>query len=136
MSGPEGEMWALRLTECAAEVWTENGKLVAHFVSQDVAEEVIDDHNIGVEMDRPEPPEVVRSRAQEKAARIAEWRVQDPYGADLTNLIVTAGARLSNLLSLKAPRAIIVQSIDTICERTERLRGLYAHVEEAEETPQ
>lgn len=52
------ELWALGSDN---QVFTENGRLVARFITTSDAQEVIDDHNLGVEMDRPPEPEEVKS---------------------------------------------------------------------------
>jgi hypothetical protein len=126
------ELWALRPTATTVEVWTENGRHVATFMRREEAEEVVEDHNIEVEMNEPEPPEVVKTREEQIAARVQEWRAVDPSGARLLDLIITASARLQRLLSLRAPRIIIVQGIETICQRAEALKGLYPDQEAAD----
>lgn len=123
------ELWAVRPARSGAEVWTENGRHVATFTCREVADEVVEDHNIGVEMERPEPPEVVRSAEERQAARLAEWRVYDPSAARLLTSLAEASQRLQRLLSLKAPNCIIVGSIDTICDRAATLRALYPPID-------
>lgn len=121
----EGELWALRPTADAAEVWTENGRLVAQFVDREIAEEAIEDHNIGVEMDRPPTPEEAKSSADRQTERLAEWRKFDPTGAYAADRLIECTARLCRLLALKAPRIIVVHSIEMICERAETLKAMY-----------
>lgn len=122
---PDLEFWAVRATADTAEIWTENGKLVAQFIDRVVADKVVESHNFEAEMERPEPPEVVKDHDQKQRERLAEWRKHDPTGARGVELIISASERLGRLLALNAPNIIIVDAIKVICDRAETLKALY-----------
>lgn len=125
------EMWALRVTADAAEVWTENGRLVAQFRRREDAEEVIDDHNLEVEFNEPDPPEVQKSNEQKQAERLAHYRQADPKGTQLIALTIEGLQRLERLLSLSAPRIIVSEQIKTVRMRVDTLDGLFPYEEDA-----
>ena len=126
-----GELWALRMTAAAAEVWTENGRQVAMFRRREDAEAVIEDHNFEVEMDRPEPPEVQRSQEEERARRLAYYRRADPQGSRLIAMTIEGLRRLERLCSLSAPPIILAGQVKTLRERIDALGALFPTEEAA-----
>ena len=122
MSENVGELWALGSN---GHVYTENGRLVARFMSEDEAKQAIDDHNLDVELNAPDPPEVVKSREEKRAERLREWREIDPEGNRLHELVISAIQRSMHFLSICAPEFLIAQQIDQAAERIKILQELH-----------
>lgn len=119
------ELWAVRITTDAAEVWTENGRQVAQFVDAAVASEVVDNHNMEVELSEPDAPAVIRSQKELLAERIAMYRKSEPDGARLLSRIQEQAARALKLLALKAPEVIIADSAETLENSVAIFRALH-----------
>lgn len=100
------EYWALR----GSEIWTENGRLIATYINETDAKTAVDDHNMEIELNEPEPPEVRKTQEQDIADRIAMYRREEPEGARLLGQISEGAARTLRLLSLIADAA---ESLET-----------------------
>lgn len=117
------EMWALRN---GVEAWTENGRLVATFTSPDEAAEVVEEHNIEVEIERDEPtPEDKRTAEQRTQEIVADWRRHHPDGLRLLASMREAVARLERLASLRAPQIILASQAASIADRGVTIRAFW-----------
>jgi hypothetical protein len=122
---PSDELWALRITADAAEVWTENGSIVAQFKRTEDAQETIDNHNWEIELNAPEAPAAVKSAEEKMAASIAYYRQNEPDGARLLSMIQEGAARTLKLLALQAPEIIIAESCRTLEKRIATFGALH-----------
>lgn len=109
------------------EARTESGDVVATFTSSIVAAEVIEDHNMGYEMEHPSKEEqsAKRTRDEEIAHRVAQWK--EYSGESIirpVELIVSACERILKFSALKTPPFLIEQQIDWLEDRVAVLRGL------------
>lgn len=112
-------------------VWTvplepEPSQRIAVFDSAVVATEVVDDHNMGWEINHPSPEEqqAKRTRDEEIAERVRQWREGDYPWARLPELIQRSAKRLEQLMTIPAPANIIQHELNTLEERVATLRGL------------
>lgn len=115
------EYWALR----GAEIWTENGRLIATYINETDAKTAVDDHNMEIELNEPEPPEVQKTQEQDIADRIAMYRREEPEGARLLSQISEGAARTLRLLSLKAPEIVIADAAESRETRIAVFRALH-----------
>lgn len=116
------ELWALGSNN---QVFTENGKLIATFANKKDAEQTIDDHNLEIELNAPEPPQVIKSREEQRAARLADWKSHDPTGYRLFEFVISGAHRAMNFLSLKAPEFLIARELNNIEEKIWTLKQLH-----------
>ena len=97
-------------------VLTEDGALVAIFMDDAVAAEIIDAHNFEIELDADDTPEIRKTREQEIAARVDAWKREDPDGARPVQMLSENVARMARLLSLKAPAIILAGQAQRIAD--------------------
>jgi hypothetical protein len=116
------EYWALNSEN---KVYSENGTYIGTFASKEIAGEIIDIHNLEVELNEPEPPEVVRSREETNLARLKDYKQSDPAGFQLFELIISSTQRALSLVTLKAPTIIIAEQLKTIQDRVWTLQQLH-----------
>lgn len=122
MTTTTDELWVLT---SGGRVMTENGRLIATFTSDKDATTCIDDHNLEIELDAPEEPEVVRTRERANYERLLAYQKEDPQGFRLFEMIANSANRCNRLLSLRAPIFIIHQALDQIEDRVKTLRDLH-----------
>ena len=106
-------------------VLTEDGALVATFMDDAVAAEIIDAHNFEIELDADDTPEIRKTREQEIAARVDAWKREDPDGARPVRVLSEAVARMARLLSLKAPPIILGENARRIADLGAALAALF-----------
>lgn len=103
----------------------EDGALVAAVVDAAIASEIVEDHNMGVEIERDDTPEIRKSRAQQNAERVAAWRAENPDGARPVRVLSENVARMARLLSLKAPPIILGECAKRTVDLANSLAALF-----------
>jgi hypothetical protein len=127
---PHDKYWAVS----GAKVYDEDGVLLATFESPALAAWVVERQNIEVELEEPDPPEVVEKRKQNEAERLAAWKQQDPDGSQLLNLAVDGLLRVKRLLTYRAPTIIVNDALKLAQRRVGDLLSYYPYEEQEEAT--
>lgn len=117
------KVWALASD---GRVLSEDGGLIATFADAATAVQIVEDHNFEVQIEREDTdPEVIKSRAEKNAERIAAWKREDPDGVRPVKLLSDNLARMARLLSLRAPQIILAGQARRIAELGASLAELF-----------